>query len=37
MAEHPLATMKKLDPEFMKHLEVKLPANSDIMIRASVP
>jgi alkylhydroperoxidase/carboxymuconolactone decarboxylase family protein YurZ len=21
MAEHPLATMKKLDPEFMKHLE----------------
>ena len=21
MAEHPLATMKKLDPKFMKHLE----------------
>ena len=21
MAEHPLATMKKLDPEFMRHLE----------------
>jgi len=37
MAEHPLATMKKLDPEFMKHLEVKLQPNSDIMIRASVP